>query len=225
MGLNYSFELFFPRERRWDALQAIARRVPPDGKHSTLVIEDGEQRTLPFENTTYRPDGFMEPGYLSPVPLDMVGRRDGEIPDFRISMLFGSDKPIADFAHDDHQAEPGSPAPIGEISFSIVNDLVAFYARSKEGSGLIIIDCRLFAEDVSPMFDTLPLIKRTFVDIAREAGGLCVTCSTFSGGVWPDRADVLWLDGRECHVRIPDDWLPLAEVRRLVAQAEGAAST
>ena len=56
MGLDYSYKLFFPRTKLWDALEAVAElaRVNPD--EETIIEFPDHELILPFRRGPFEKD-------------------------------------------------------------------------------------------------------------------------------------------------------------------------
>jgi hypothetical protein len=213
MGLNYGFDIFCDRSKLCNFIDSVIELAGADVGHSTTITFGDQQKVVPlflsYDRNTYAADDPQND--------------DG----FRLAIPFAVDDDIRDylqetrdyFLRQNPDSKPYEPeiddqgrVRIGCIYFYIVTDLDAI-GRTGYDADLVGFEFRAATNDMSRLFQRSQSIRQTFVELAKKQGA--VYCMFSSGA--SDKARVLWLDGREYDIAIPDDWLAMSQVRHIVS--------
>lgn len=214
MGLNYGFDIFCDHCTLWDFIDSVVELTEHSSASTTLTY-GSRQKVVPlWLSDTHSILSLNGPKNDNGLCLSIPFIIDDEIQNY---LKETQDK----FLKQNPQSEPWEPqfdsqgrVYIGCIYFYIVTDLEAM-GREGYGADLVGFDFRAATNGMSRLFQTSQSIQQTFVDLAKKHDA--VYCLFSSGG--SDQAKVLWLDGQECSVNIPEDWLPMSQVRQIVSSS------
>lgn len=206
MGLDYSYELFFPREKLWDVVEAVAAwrgRERMQTAQRVSATFDGQEKELPVE--------FWD-GLWSKNRHINWDEADSFRVSFCLSLPFEPDEDILTFWGDDLNAMCDLDARIrvGCIHTRIESEADLLAWERGGFPGLVLFDFCAATSGMSRLFAVSTSIRRTFVEFARRNGAVC---GLFDSEGSNDR--ILWLDGHEYDIGIKETRTPLDELREI----------
>jgi hypothetical protein len=220
MGLDYSYEIFCPRNKLWEVIDTVMELAKPRADYSTTITFGDQQKGVP-QWLSYERDTFS---------LDDPQRDDR----FCLSIPFRVDDAIGKYLKDERETwlrqnpESQSWEPefdsrgrifIGCIYFDIVTDLDAI-GRTGYDAGLVGFEFTAATTSMSCLFYASQSIRQTFLELAKKHDA--VYCLFTNGATKEPKPMVLWMDGKECAVEIDEDWQPMSQVRQLVNSSSPA---
>jgi hypothetical protein len=206
MGLDYSYMLYFKRERLADVLMGVADISEPHHPPTQIHFPD-HVLTIPL-------------GKLLPFPEDNVYQYDDAELTFDNVLIFDEDEAIADWGHgqeiDNSVHLPPDldyirPLSVGYIYLTVYNDLSIYSPEIKlELKDLVLFDFGTTGTRMSLMFRNSTSIRKTFIELLRRFHGVC--------GLFSDeeKGEVFWLDGKEVRGFVDDIWTSPEEISRML---------
>jgi hypothetical protein len=202
MGLDYSYLLYFRRERIWDVLQGVTE----------IAVHHHPPARIHF------PDQVLS------IPLDTWSMRGQEIqhdaPEFGFStvLLFEEDDAILDYILSRDQGKEdffrGPPDPDGEVRIAIGYIYLTIYQKNPflPTSDLVLFDFGTTGTRMSLLFDESTSIRRTFTKFLSDFQGVC--------GVFnrEDNGELFWLKGKELDKWIQDPFLMPEEIEKTLGE-------
>lgn len=202
--MDYSYQLFFPREVLVDVLEQLAAIAEPTGEPTTLILPD---RTLTLPYSTW-----------SDTPSEL--RWDDPSPswEFATSLCFEPDDPIRDYLEPRMAGDPPADSPlhyddqgrakIGYIYLTVQRDMANL--PSGTGEDLMRFSFGTPGSTMSVLFLESDSIRRTFIGLLESCRGVY--------GVFDreDPAELFWLRGAERSEELPTAEMTLAEIEDLV---------
>jgi hypothetical protein len=183
MGLDYSYLLYFKRQRLWDALQGVAGFAEPLGPDTRFRFPDGD-RYLPLQIWT---SNVYEYSHVDPRFS------------FATSLYFEEEELIVDYmrelGNEDQYRAPPDPDglkqySIGFIYLDVYNDLTKFSYDFTQRD-LVLLDFQAATTSMSILFEESASIRRRFTQLLAAHGGVC--------GLFDNEYDghVFWWHGQE----------------------------
>lgn len=164
MGLDYSYLLYFPKNRLWEVLDGVASLVDLQSPGTRILFEDGE-KLLALNSW-----GGGKQAYHHTDPCF----------NFSISLRFPLDNCIQDYLQEINQAQglpgvtalkSGSPVGIGMIHLWAYQDLSAFSETFNEPD-LASLIFEANGTRMSLLFDESNQIRETFLHLLADHGGI-----------------------------------------------------
>jgi len=196
MGLDYSFKIYFKKEKIWSALQGVVgmavHHQPPIRIH------------------------FPENDLL--IPFDKWGGNDKEInfddPEFFFAtvLYFEEDEPIHEYhtrlGNEDVFRGPPDPdykkVPIGFIYLKILQEITDF-----PDSDLVLFDFGTTGTRMSILFSESSSIRKTFLEFAEKFDAVCGLFNR------EDSAEVFWIDHQSVDFEINDPYMSPDEISNI----------
>jgi hypothetical protein len=205
--MDYSYQLFFPREALVEVLQQLAAIAEPTGEPTTLILPD---RTLSLPYSTW-----------AGTPSEL--RWDDPSPcwEFATSLCFEPDAPIRDYLEPRMADDPPADSPlhyddrgrarIGYVYLTVQRDMANL--PSGTGEDLVRLSFGTPGSTMSVLFSESDSIRRTFIGLLESCRGVY--------GVFDreDPAELFWLRGAERSEELPTAEMTLAEIEDLVGAA------
>lgn len=197
MGLNYGFNIYCHRSRLWGFIDSVMELAKPSERNTTTIIFGDQQKVVPQ--------------WLS-YTSNTLSLNDPECDDsFCLSIPFVIDAALKEYIAEKKLRDDQGRVYIGCIYFSIVTNLEAIGITGFDAD-LVWFQFIAATSDMSRMFRKSQSVQQTFLELAKKQEA--VYCLFATGG--QGDPTVLWLDGNEYSVDIPDDFLPISEVRQIV---------
>jgi hypothetical protein len=132
---------------------------------------------------------------------------------FSLSIPHAVDDVLKEYVGPDWSYDNQGRVYVG-CDFAIYGDLDSL-GKTGFDADLVWFEFRAASSDTSRMFRRSRSVHQTFVELAKQHEATYCLFATGGSGT----PTVLWLDGKEYSVDIPDDFLPMAEVRQIVGAA------
>lgn len=201
MGMDFSYQLFFPRTALVEMLEHLGGIADPTGEPTVLVLPD---RTVRLPYSTW-----------AGTPLQL--RPDDGLPrwEFALSLWFDLDDAIRDYlqprtTHDlpaEAFYDERGRARIGYVYLTVDRDLTD---RTGTGGDLVLFSFGTPGSSMSVLFLESDSIRRTFTE-------LLATCHGVYGVLdLEDSARLFWWRGREVDEVLPTAEMSLAEIEEFV---------
>jgi hypothetical protein len=199
MGLNYSYQLYFHRDKLWPVLQSLAGFANSLDSHHQIdiIFPDGHELTLPFTSSygitqEHRDwDNKTQPIYFEDTAKSIQ---------FNTSLYFEVDEVIEvymqqtqeDFQEQGDEYTDWMPLrdsqnryPIGYIYLTVSIDLNR-YGGNEYRTDLICFDFTAATTSMSLLFEKSTSIRKTFIRLLEEHEGVCglFDDETLSGTGW-----------------------------------------
>ena len=204
MGLDYTYMLYFKRDRMSDVLQGVVDIAKPHQPPTQIHFPD-HTLTIPL-------------GKLPPYSeLNVYQYNDPELC-FDTVLIFDEDEAILDWGHgqeiDDSFRNPirmayETPVSVGYIYLSVYNDLSHYYPEIiLDLKDLVLFDFGTTGTRMSTMFLYSTSIRKQFTELLRKFDGVC--------GLFNDeeKGEVFWLNGKEMSGFVDDVWLSPEEIEQ-----------
>ena len=199
MGMDFSYLLYFKREKIWDALQAVVEMASPHQPPTRVLFPDHE---LLIPLATWQ-DNHAQ-----------LNHDDPQL-DFHFSLYFEEDEAIQywrrNLGDDPSLRSPPDASgvkmvPVGFIYLAIHNPSSEHFPAGYTG-GLVAFNFGTTGTRMSLLFDESPSIRKAFLGLLERIPGVC--------GVFnrEDSGEVFWMDGREVYAQIEDPFLMPEEIR------------
>jgi len=191
MGLDFSYLLYFKRERLWDALQGVAALCRPNELPALIVF----------------PDHILS---LSIEPWDdkdrMVKCDEPEF-GFKISMYFLPDDSLKEYLqrafseyYEEMSKESPLGLPVGYIYLTVYNDMHSLDQEPLDPD-LVMMEFGTTGTRMSLLFSESVSIRKQFTTLLEQYSGVCGMFNMEMEGL------VFWLNGRRMEEQISDPWM------------------
>lgn len=168
MGLDYSYELYFHRDKLWPVLESVASFNNSEDQID-VIFPDGHKLTLPFRSdygTTYtttekRREDETQPIYFEPASESLRF--------VCLSLRFEMDTVLdKDWDHKGRYS-------LGCIDLTIELNLSYYdkYISNRYNPDLINLSFCARTSSISRLFEKSPSIRRTFCRLLEEHDGVC----------------------------------------------------
>ncbi len=196
MGLDFNYLLYFPKDRIWDVLQALAEFSNLGGTINTQIVFPDHVLTLPFEGS------FMA---KAPAQYD-----DPEF-EFALSQLFDEDEEILDYiiSRGDDIIDRSPPDDenkkrqwgIGFIYLTVIADIASHWAFTRPAD-IVIFKFGTTGTRMSLLFHNSTSIREKFISLLENTGGLY---GIFDQEV--EYGDLFWYMGKRMSVSVLDNYI------------------
>jgi hypothetical protein len=197
MGLDYSYLLYFKRQKLWDVLQTVMEMSRPSSLPTLVVFPD---HILPLSLK-----GWGEKERI-------VNFNEPQI-DFTTSIYFHPDEEIKDYIkrnspehYETMSIESPLGIPIGCIYLTIYNDLRKFENKDWDPN-LTLLNFGTPGTKMSVLFSESASIRNRFVELLETHDGICGILNM------EDSAIVFWLNGYLFDKTIPDPYMTPEEIK------------
>ena len=198
MGLDFSYMLYFKKDRLWDALDAVSAMARPH-QPPTLVRFPDHELSIPLATWSSN-HGVLQ--------------SDAPELDFSTVLYFEEDEAILEYllALGDEASDRSPPdsfepkrIPIGYIYLTIYTDLSA---RHPEGnpSNLVLFNFGTTGTRMSLLFDESTSIRKAFIRLLERVPGVCGVFNREMDGV------LFWINGRKVSEEIGDPYMLPEEI-------------
>jgi len=200
MGLDYSYLLYFKRDRLWDVLQAVVAISRPAEKCSQIVFPD---YTLILQlQPWYQKEGtfnFNDPKF-----------------DFLVVMYFPPDREIWEYLQDVSpeylelwSRESPLGLPIGCIYLTVFNDLNA-HEKKDWDPNLVMLEFGTTGTTMSILFSESDSIRCRFQNLLEANHGICGILNM------ENSARVIWWNGQKVDMEISNLFPSPEEINKLL---------
>ncbi|MEX2162425.1 MAG: hypothetical protein WD751_11000 [Anaerolineales bacterium] len=203
MGLDYSYLLYFKRERLWDALQGLAGFTRPSKKQTVVVFPD-HILLLP-----------LEPWYSE---HRMVKFDAPQFP-FTISIYFQEDEAIREYVmrnfrehYEEMSKESPLGFPIGIIYLTVYRDLQAFN-KDFDNTDLVLMEFGTTGTRMSLLFAESRSIRKRFEGLLEAHQGVYGILNL------EGPARLIWCSGHRVDYELPDAFMKPEEIGSYLLQA------
>ena len=208
MGLDYTYMLYFKRDRLSDVLKGVADIGEPCHPPTQIHFPD-HVLTISL-------------GKLPPFAEDNVYEYDDPELTFDTVLIFDEDTAILDWGHgqevDNSFHHPPimdyiNPISVGYIYLTVYNDLSIYYPEIiLDLKDLVLFDFGTTGTRMSMMFQYSMSIRKTFIELLRRFNGVC--------GLFSDekKGEVFWLKGKEVCGFVDDIWTSPEEISRKLSK-------
>ena len=188
MGLNYSFEIWVPREELFEALSVVTGRLPEENSHALAPLIWPDGRRLPLLGPAQQNPS------LDVVPADAsLDRRSN----FCLCFGFEPDDALRDFDEESSYLRSDGLCWVGGIDLFL--NLQSDWLKDEQPLSLLRFTA--VSTSMSRLFSASPHVKRYFVDLARSMGALSCHLDFET-----DQNELLFLDGQEMDLMLNNDW-------------------
>ena len=196
MGLDFSYLLYFKKDRIWDVLQALAEFS--DLACETQIIFPDHVLTLPFEGSymSKKPAHYDDPEFE--FALSQIFDEDEEILDYMIAR--GDDVIDRSPPDDDEKRQWG----IGFIYLTVYADITSHWAFDTPAD-IVLFKFGTTGTRMSLLFSYSTSIREKFISLLEKTGGLY---GIFDQEV--DYGELFWYQGKRMSLTVPDNF-PLPE--------------
>jgi hypothetical protein len=197
MGLNYNYLLYFPKDRIWDVLQALAEFSDLVGTCETQINFPDHVLTLPFEGSymSKAPANYDDPEFN--FALSQIFDEDDEILDYMIAL--GSE--MGDRSPPDGEKRQWG---IGFIYLTVYADISAHWAFD-EPADIVLFEFGTTGTKMSMLFYYSTSIREKFISLLENTGGLY---GIFDQEV--DYGELFWYKGKRMSMTLLSNY-PLPE--------------
>lgn len=196
MGLDFSYLLYFKRERLWDALQGVAAVSRPSQLPTLIAF----------------PDHMLSLSLGSWDEKERIYQYNDSEFGFATSMYFPEDAEIRDYTkrvfpdyYNEMAKESPKGIPVGYIYLTVYNDLQSL-DQDDIDPGLVMMEFGTTGTNMSILFSNSISIRRKFVELLSKYGGVC---GIFNMEI---EAKVFWWHGVEVDEDIGDAWMSPKEI-------------
>lgn len=196
MGLDYSYLLYFKRERLWEALQGLASFTRPS-QNQTLVVFPDHILLLP-----------LEPWYAE---HRMVKYDAAQFP-FTICVYFREDEAIREYVmrifrdqYEEMAKESPLGMPIGTIYLTAYNDLRKF-SSSFDNNELVLLEFGTTGTRMSLLFAESRSIRERFEELLEAHQGVYGILNR------EGPAKLIWCNGHRADYELPDAFMKPEEI-------------
>jgi len=208
MGLDYSYMLYFKRDRLADVLQGVVDIAEPHQPPTQIHFPD-HILTIPL-------------GKLPPYSeLNVYQYDDAEIC-LDTVLIFNEDLAILDWGHGQEvdasfRSPPGmdyvTPVSVGYIYLSVYNDLSQYNPEIiLDLKELVLFDFGTTGTRMCMMFQYSTSIRKQFTEWLRKYDGVCGLFNK------EEECEVFWLNGKEISGFIDDAWLSPEEIEQKLSK-------
>ena len=190
MGLDYSYQLYFHRDKLWPVLQSLAGFANSSGNHDQIdiIFSDGHKLTLPF-SSNYGTTGELRDWGNKTQPIYFEDTAKSI--QFNTSLYFEIDEVIEEYMQQtqedirerggeykdwvplrDSQNRYPNRYPIGYIYLTVNIDLNR-YGGNEHRTDLICFDFMAATTSMSLLFEKSTCIRNTFIRLLEENEGVC----------------------------------------------------
>ena len=196
MGLDFSYLLYFKKDRLWDVVQGLVAIAEPH----------------------HPPARIHFPDHVLSIPLDTWSMKGQEIqhdaPEFGFStvLLFEEDEAILDYIlsrdHGEEDSFRGPPDTDEENRIAIGYIYLTIYQKNpyRPASDLVLFDFGTTGTRMSLLFSYSTSIRNTFINLLDKFDGICGVFNDESAG------ELFWFKGETLSEEIGDPFMPPEEV-------------
>lgn len=199
MGMDFSYLLYFKREKMWDALQAVVEMASPHQPPTRVLFPDHEL-AIPLASWQ---DNHAQ-----------LKHDDPQL-HFHFALYFEEDEAIQYWRRNREDAASYRSPPdasvvkmvtVGFIYLAIHNPSSEYFPAGYTGD-LVAFNFGTTGTSMSLLFDESPSIRKAFLGLLGRIPGVC--------GVFnrEDSGEVFWMDGRDVYAQIEYPFLMPEEIR------------
>lgn len=202
MGLDYSYILYFSRDKQWQALKAVVDVAKTHQPPVKILFPDREL-LIPLE-TWDNKNGVLQ--------------SDEPELNFPLSIFFEEDEAIRYYLRDREDEDTFRSPPvegrprmvsIGFIYLTIYNEASGWFSESNL-ENLVAFNFGTTGTRMSMLFFESTSIRARFVELLERVAGIC--------GVFnqEERGEVFWYKGQMLEESIPDPYLSPSEIKSML---------